>query len=40
MKTFEEVLDFFDKFTLCDPFSFGRIIELNHVRDCIKSVFI
>ena len=38
MKTIKETLEFCIAFTFCDRYNFERVIEPNHVRDCINNV--
>ena len=38
MKTIEKVLDFCNEVILYDHYNLGRVISLNHVRNCANSV--
>ena len=35
MKTIKEVLDFCNEFTICDLYIIARVIEMNHVGECV-----
>ena len=38
MKAFKEVLNYFNEFAFYDHYNIERVIDINHVRDCVCRV--